>query len=73
VASDNDQLRERVILLEENAAHQSIVIDELSSQLAEQWKIIDHLQLKMHQVLEQFQAMEDAGLEAPANTKPPHY
>jgi len=45
----------------------------LSSQLAEQWKIIDHLQLKMHQVLEQFQAMEDAGLEAPANTKPPHY
>ena len=73
MASDNDQLRERVTLLEENAAHQSVAIDELSSQLAEQWKIIDHLQLKMHQLLEQFRAMEDASLEAPANIKPPHY
>ena len=71
--SDEEQLRERVTLLEENAAHQSITIDELSAQLAEQWKIIDHLQLKMHQLLEQFQAMEDASLEAPAITKPPHY
>jgi SlyX protein len=73
VKSDNDQLRERVTLLEENAAHHSIAIDELSAQLAEQWKIIDHLQLKMRQLLEQFRALEDASFEAPAITKPPHY
>ncbi|MBL0375200.1 SlyX family protein [Rhizobium sp. KVB221] len=59
--------------LEESAAHQARTIDELSSQLAEQWKIIDHLQLKLTRLSDQFQALEDATLEAPANTKPPHY
>jgi SlyX protein len=71
--SDNDQLRDRVTLLEENAAHQSLTIDELSAQLAAQWKIIDHLQVKLDRLSEQFRALEDAGLEAPAITKPPHY
>jgi SlyX protein len=71
--SDEDQLRERVTLLEENAAHQSMTIDELSAQLSEQWKIIDHLQLKLRQLSEQFRALEDANLEAPGITKPPHY
>jgi SlyX protein len=71
--SDDDQLRDRVTLLEENAAHQSLTIDELSAQLAAQWKIIDHLQVKLDRLSEQFRALEDAGLEAPAITKPPHY
>lgn len=71
--SDDHQLRERITLLEENAAHQSLTIEELSGQLADQWKIIDHLQLKLHQISEQFHALEDASLEAPAITRPPHY
>jgi SlyX protein len=71
--SDDDQLRDRVTLLEENAAHQSLTIDELSAQLAAQWKIIDHLQVKLDRLSEQFRTLEDAGLEAPAITKPPHY
>jgi len=61
------------MLLEENAAHQSITIDELSAQLAEQWKIIDHLQVKLDRLSEQFRALEDSSLEAPAIPRPPHY
>jgi len=61
------------MLLEENAAHQSLTIDELSAQLAEQWKIIDHLQVKVDRLNEQFRALEDASFEAPAITRPPHY
>ena len=71
--SEIDRLRERIVLLEEDAAHQNHTIDELSGQLAEQWKIIDHLQIKLDRLSEQFRALEDATLEAPAITKPPHY
>jgi SlyX protein len=71
--SNEDQLRDRMMLLEENAAHQSLTIDELSAQLAEQWKIIDHLQAKVDRLSEQFRALEDASFEAPAITRPPHY
>jgi len=73
VDSDDDQLRERVMLLEENATHQGLAIDELSAQIAAQWKIIDHLQVKLDRLTEQFRALEDASLEAPAITRPPHY
>ena len=71
--TDDDQLRERVTMLEENASHQSQTIDELSAQIAAQWKIIDHLQVKVDRLTEQFRALEDASLEAPAITRPPHY
>jgi SlyX protein len=71
--SNDDQLQERVLLLEESAAHQSQTIDELSAQLAAQWKIIDHMQVKLDRLTEQFRALEDASFEAPANARPPHY
>ena len=71
--SEIDRLRERIVLLEENAAHQNHIVDELSGQLAQQWKIIDHLQMKLDRLSEQFRALEDATFEAPAVTKPPHY
>jgi SlyX protein len=71
--SDDDRLRERLTLLEENADHQSLTIDELSAQIAAQWKVIDHLQVKLDRLTEQFRTLEDAALEAPAITRPPHY
>jgi SlyX protein len=73
MAGDNDQLRERVTLLEENAAHQSRTIDELSAQIAAQWKIVDHIQARLDHLAELFRALEDTTLEAPAITRPPHY
>ena len=67
------QLMGRVTLLEESAAHQSRTIDELSGQLAEQWKTIDLMQKRLDRLIEQFRALEDASLEAPPITRPPHY
>ena len=71
--SDQNQIRDRMTLLEETVAHQSRAIDELSAQIAAQWKIIDHMQIKLDRLTEQFRALEDAALEAPAITRPPHY
>jgi SlyX protein len=73
LGNDDDQLRERVTLLEENAAHQSLTIEELSAQLTAQWKIIDLMQVKLDRLVERTSAIEDAAFEAPANTRPPHY
>lgn len=71
--TNDDQLLERMMQLEETAAHQSRTIEELSTELAAQWKIIDHMQIRLERLSEQFRALEDASLEAPAITRPPHY
>ena len=69
----DQQLSDRVTLLEEIAAHQSRTIEELSAQLAAQWKVVDHLQVKLDRLSLQFRALEDASMEAPPITRPPHY
>ena len=70
---DDNTLTDRVMLLEENVAHHGVTIEELSAQIAAQWKIIDHMQFKLDRLMQQFRALEDATLDAPAITKPPHY
>ena len=70
---DSDQIDERITGLEETIAHQALAIDELSTQLAAQWKTIDQLQVAYRHLMERFQVIEETGLEAPANTRPPHY
>lgn len=67
------QTDERIALLEEHAAHQSRTIEELSGEIARQWKIIDALQIKLDRLTERFLALEESSLEAPAITRPPHY
>jgi SlyX protein len=69
----SDQIRERVTALEELTAHQSRTIDELSAELAGQWKTVDQMQKKLERLMERFSAIEEASLEAPAITRPPHY
>ena len=59
--------------LEELAAYQAKVIEELSDQLAEQWKIVEQTRAKLDRLTERFLSMEEASLDAPAITKPPHY
>jgi SlyX protein len=66
-------LQERVTALEELSAHQSRIIDELSGELARQWQMVDQLQKKLDRLAERFSAVEQASLEAPAITRPPHY
>ena len=58
---------------EELAAHQARTIDELSSELANQWALVDQLQKKLDRMVDRFAALEQASLEAPAVTPPPHY
>lgn len=64
---------DRVTALEERAAHQGRVIEELSAQIAEQWKAMDQMRRKLDHLTERLLDIEEQALEAPAVTRPPHY
>lgn len=64
---------ERLVKLEELAAHQAKVIEELSDQLAEQWKVMEQTRAKLDRLTERFLSLEETSLDAPAITRPPHY
>lgn len=64
---------ERITRLEELAAHQAKVIEELSDQLAEQWRIVEQLRTRLDALTERFLTVEERALEAPPITPPPHY
>ncbi|MDO9417841.1 SlyX family protein [Pararhizobium sp.] len=64
---------ERITHLEETLAHQAKTIEELSDQLATQWTVVEQVRAKLDRLTERFLSLEEQGLEAPANTRPPHY
>lgn len=64
---------ERIIRLEETIAHQMRVIEDLSDQLSEQWKVAEQTRAKLDRLTERFLSLEEQALDAPAITKPPHY
>ncbi|WP_337270659.1 SlyX family protein [Oryzifoliimicrobium ureilyticus] len=64
---------QRLLVLEETIAHQAKTIDELSDQLAEQWKLLEQTKHKLDRLTDRFLELEEQALEAPAITKPPHY
>lgn len=63
----------RITKLEETVAHQAKTIEELSDQIAEQWKVVELARQKLDRLTERFLTLEEQSLEAPAITKPPHY
>lgn len=63
----------RLTRLEEALAHQTRVIEELSEQVAAQWKAIDAGRAKLDRLAERFLSLEEQTQEAPANARPPHY
>lgn len=63
----------RVTRLEELVAYQAKTIDELSEQLTEQWKIVEQTRAKLDRLTERFVNLEEQSVDAPANTRPPHY
>jgi SlyX protein len=69
IPSEND----RILNLEEIVAYQTKTIDELSEQLAEQWKVVEQTRAKLDRLTERFLTLEESSLDAPAITKPPHY
>ncbi|MEJ8310089.1 SlyX family protein [Agrobacterium larrymoorei] len=68
-----DQNEARIITLEETVAYQAKTIEELSDQLAEQWKVVEQTRAKLDRLTERFLSLEEQSLDAPAITKPPHY
>ncbi len=67
------ETEKRIIVLEETVAHQVKVIEELSDQLAEQWKVVEQTRAKLDRLTERFLSLEEQSLDAPAITRPPHY
>lgn len=63
----------RLVQLEELAAHQAKVIDELSDQIADQWKVIEQTRAKLDRLTERFLTLEESTREAVPSTRPPHY
>jgi SlyX protein len=63
----------RVQALEEMAAHQAKTIDELSDQLADQWKTMEQMKRTLERLTERLLGLEEQSTEAPPVTKPPHY
>lgn len=64
---------DRTTALEEAVAHQARAIEELSDQLAGQWKVIEQLRARLETLNERFLALEGQASEAPPVTRPPHY
>jgi len=62
----------RLTALEELTAHQAKTIDELSDQVADQWKTIEQMRRALERLGERLIGLEERGEAAPA-TKPPHY
>ena len=64
---------DRISILEEKLAHLTLTNDELSSELALQWKRIEALEKHVNQLEGQFADLA-AGMDGPIeNTKPPHW
>ncbi|MCD2172626.1 SlyX protein [Rhizobium aquaticum] len=64
---------DRIARLEEHAAHQARMIEELSGEVARQWKIINAMQVKLDRLAERFMALEEASIEAHPVSRPPHF
>ncbi|WP_331372858.1 SlyX family protein [Sinorhizobium chiapasense] len=63
----------RITRLEEMLAHQAKTIEELSDQLAEQWKVVEQTRAKLDRLTERFLSLEEQTRDAIPVTRPPHY
>ena len=64
---------DRIIALEMRAAEQEKTIEELSGQIAEQWKIIERLEKTAQALAERFLALEERTAPEIPVTQPPHW
>ena len=64
---------DRLTTLEIRSAEQEKTIEDLSGQLAEQWKTIDRLQKKLDTLAERFVSLEEQSAPGHEATKPPHW
>ena len=64
---------DRLTTLEMRAAEQEKTIEELSGQIAEQWKTIEGLRKKLDVLTERFLTLEEQVAPDVPVTKPPHW
>ncbi|QDZ00784.1 hypothetical protein FQ775_10510 [Nitratireductor mangrovi] len=67
--SDDD----RVARLEMIVAEQERTIEELSGELAEQWKLIERMRKQLERMTERFLALEERAAPDVPITRPPHW
>ncbi|MFQ6183473.1 SlyX family protein [Sinorhizobium meliloti] len=67
------EAEERITRLEETVAHQLKTIEELSDQLAEQWKVVEQTRAKLDRLTKRFLSLEEQAQDATPVTRPPHY
>ncbi|WP_164924556.1 SlyX family protein [Sinorhizobium fredii] len=67
------EMESRIVGLEEMVAHQAKTIEELSDQLAEQWKVVEQTRAKLDRLTERFLSLEEETREAIPVTRPPHF
>lgn len=64
---------DRQTALEIRSAEQERITEELSGQIAEQWKVIERLQHKLDVLTERFLDLEEKAAPEIPVTKPPHW
>ena len=64
---------DRLTTLEIRHTEQEKTIEELSAQMAEQWKTIERLQKKLDTLAERFLALEEQSAPETPITRPPHW
>jgi SlyX protein len=64
---------DRLTTLEVRAAEQERIIEELSGQIAEQWKVIERIEYRLSALSERFLALEEQSAPDIPITKPPHW
>ena len=64
---------ERLVALETLCAEQERVIEELSGQIAEQWKTIERMRTKLDALAGRFLALEERTAPDVPVTRPPHW
>lgn len=63
----------QIVKLQILAAEHEKTIEELSGQVAEQWKAIEALQRKLDRLTERFLALEEQTAPDVPITRPPHW
>jgi SlyX protein len=64
---------DRLTTLEIRAAEQEKTIEELSGQIAEQWKVIERMERKLAALTDRFLELEEQNAPDVPVTKPPHW
>ena len=69
----SENLSDRLTVLEIRNAEQEKTIEDLSGEIAEQWKLITALTKKLNALTDRFLELEEQAAPEISVTKPPHW